>query len=149
MTLRECGEEFNLSRERIRQILERAGIDTSARGKRLRDERTCPVCKRLLKKWGNRRGKCSACFHYFKSPHNPNGRMRTITYPKNCKNCGKQLMTGKKRKGICNNCSTRLTYKKNPVYRKKHHEYTRLYYKKNQIWAQEYARQYYIKKSLL
>jgi len=109
-TLQRVADVFGVSRERIRQILNKQKIDTAK--KHIVLEGNCPICKRPFKDVNGvniKKGICLACAEY-NSYKGKVRYIRTISYPKYCKYCGRELKKSKRIKGQCMTCYKR-TYK--------------------------------------
>ena len=97
LNLVETAKKFNITYERVRQIVNKMRIKTNAKLKRFSN---CVICGRNLNK--KIRGgikKCHACLETIKPK-----RWRTVLYIDRCIDCNDKLEIGKRRKGRCPAC---------------------------------------------
>lgn len=138
-TLKEIGDKYGVSRERIRQILFTMGIKATKRN----FEEICntPKCgKKIIFQLKSKKRFCTTCQQY-KNMHkkNPEKAIYRRAFEMGiCEKCKERRM---KARGLCGNCFTKAYYWSNPKYR----EVSRQKSKERYIKNPEYFAEYYSK----
>ncbi len=152
---------LGVSKQRINELLRKSSdpmVITIRESLHYKAKR-CIVCNRSFRRI-KRKTKylCGACVSY-RFTHKPDGEVhiRTIFYPKNCPDCKKKLIPGKRVRGYCDNCYRNRFVRHTKHYREvkrdwyfknkgKVNEKQRKYYFTNIGHIREYMKQYVIKK---